>query len=63
MIRPDIENFCECIDSAIFSGDAFFGKGGPEHRAYLRKMMTRWERELVSNEKMDAELNLYGEEI
>ena len=42
-MRKYIENACEEIDAAIFSGDAFFDE---EHRKGLIEYMERWTREL-----------------
>lgn len=47
-MRDYIEEACDQIDSAIFSGDAFIE---PEARKELRGMMARWERGLKEHEE------------
>lgn len=53
MLPHDLEEYCEEIDAAMFSGDAFLEK---VNRNLLEKYMTRWKRGLKENEKMEKEL-------
>lgn len=46
-MRDYIEDACDQIDAAIFSGDAFFDKG---HIERLRWYMERWGKQLKENE-------------
>ena len=52
-MHPSIVKAIDEIDAAIFSGDTFEDK---RYRAQLRGQMARWERGLVSMDKMDEEL-------
>lgn len=56
-MRKYIEDACDELDAAIFSGDEFHN---PESRKRLREFMTRWERELKSFDELPVESN--GEE-
>lgn len=50
-MRQYIEDACEEIDAAMFSGDAFLDE---EHRKGLIEYMERWQREL---KKIDTMVN------
>ena len=50
--RQCLEDACEEIDAAIFSGDAFMDS---DNRKELREYMARWERELKRLDKVDEE--------
>ena len=48
-MRRDVEDFCDCLDAAIFNGDAFHNfESLGEMEAYLE----RWKGELVRTRKM-----------
>jgi hypothetical protein len=46
-MRDYIQEACEQIDAAMFSGDAFMGQ---EHRKELREYIGRWERGMKEHE-------------
>lgn len=43
-MRPYVEEACELIDAAMFSGDSFLDDG---NRKELRDYLARWEQELT----------------
>jgi len=49
-MNKNIENACEEIDAAMFSGDEFTDK---ENREKLREYIGRWEREMQNFEKSE----------
>jgi ADP-dependent phosphofructokinase/glucokinase len=51
-MRDYIEDACDNIDAAMFSGDAFLD---PEHRKELRDYMARWERKMKEWEEIEKE--------
>lgn len=55
----DLEEWCEEIDAAMFSGDAFLEK---VNRDLLEKYMARWKRGLKEQKKLAKELAAMPEE-
>jgi hypothetical protein len=54
----DLEEHCENIDAAMFSGDAFLDK---DNRDLLEKYIARWVRELPKQAKMAKEITGDGD--
>lgn len=52
-MRSYIDEPCDQIDAAMFSGDAFLDG---EHRKELRDYMASWERELKRFDDLEIEL-------
>lgn len=52
-MRADIEEICDSLDAAIFSGDGFLD---PVAIKELREYMARWERGLKEHEDVLQEL-------
>jgi hypothetical protein len=53
IMRDYIEQACEEIDAAMFSGDAFIEE---EERNKLREYIGRWERKMKEWEEIEAEV-------
>lgn len=51
-MRKYVEDACEEIDAAIFSGDEFHNA---ESREKLREYMARWERGLQGHDSSDSD--------
>ena len=49
MLRKYIEDACEEIDAAMFTGDAFYDE---EHRKSLLDYMERWKKEIKRLDKL-----------
>lgn len=54
-----LEEACEEIDAAMFSGDAFLKK---DNRETLKTYIGRWEREMKKFEELEEELKVTGEQ-
>jgi len=52
-MHQNIDNAFNEIDAAVFSGDDFIDD---DNRDNFRKMMSRWEKELASFDKLSARL-------
>ena len=58
LMRDHIEDYCDSLDAAVFSGDQFMEV---EARTRLRWFMARWEKELQSWDRIDSQFDTAAE--